>query len=159
MPSNVDMPNSRPARPPRPVRSHDRISRRDFLTLATQGLLTLSSLLGLGGLVRFLSYRPDPPAPTQFDLGLAVAYPPGSLTQLADARAVLIHTPNGFVALSTTCTHLGCQVLQTGDGFKCPCHGSRFDRQGAVLNGPATRPLRLLRLEERADGHLILHTD
>jgi hypothetical protein len=30
----------------------------------------------------------------------------------------------------------------------------RFDRSGAVLNGPATRPLR----ELRADGHLILHT-
>lgn len=147
MPSNVDVP------------SGGRLSRRDFFALATKGLLTLSGLLGLGGLVRFLSYRPDPPAPTQFDLGLAADYPPGSLTQLADARAVLIHTPNGFAALSTTCTHLGCQVQPTGDGFKCPCHGSRFDRQGAVLNGPAARPLRRLRLEEREDGHLVLHTD
>lgn len=147
MPSNVDVPNG------------DRLSRRDFLALATKGLLTLSGLLGLGGLFRFLGYRPDPPAPTQFDLGLAANYPPGSLTQLADARAVLIHTPNGFVAYSTLCPHLGCRVQPADDGFKCPCHGSRFDRQGAVLNGPATRPLRLLRLEERADGHLILRTD
>jgi cytochrome b6-f complex iron-sulfur subunit len=147
MPSNADMPNG------------GRLSRRDFLGLATKGLLALSGLLGLGGLIRFLSYRTDPPSPTQFDLGLAENYPPGFQAQLAEARAFLVHTSGGFFALSTTCTHLGCQVQPTADGFKCPCHGSRFDRNGAVLNGPATRPLRVLRVEERADGHLILHTD
>jgi len=147
MPSNADMPNG------------DRLSRRDFLSLTTRGLLSLSGLLGLGGLIRFLSYRPDPAPPAQFDLGLAANYPPGSRTELADARALLIHTPNGFVAYSTICPHLGCRVQPADEGFKCPCHGSRFDRQGAVLNGPAARPLRVLRVEEQADGHLILHTD
>ena len=141
------------------VMSFPQLSRRDFLALATKGLLTLSGLLGLGGLIRFLSYRPDPAPPAQFDLGLAANYPPGSRTELADARALLIHTPNGFVAYSTLCPHLGCRVQPADDGFECPCHGSRFDRQGAVLNGPAARPLRILRVEEQADGHLILHTD
>lgn len=45
-------------------------------------------------------------------------------------------------ALDLTCTHLGCRVTATENGFSCPCHGSRFDENGVVLSGPATRSLR-----------------
>ncbi len=44
---------------------------------------------------------------------------------------------SGFYALSLVCTHLGCTVTVTEDDLACPCHGSRFDRQGKVLKGPA----------------------
>ncbi|HEY7593416.1 MAG TPA: FAD-dependent oxidoreductase [Actinophytocola sp.] len=46
-------------------------------------------------------------------------------------------------AVSLRCTHLGC-LLRFNDAersWDCPCHGSRFDVDGAVLEGPATRPL------------------
>ena len=151
-PSNADADASRQGAKLRP-------SRRDFLALSTKGLLTLSGLLALGGLWRFLSYRADPSPPTEFDLGPSEKYPPGSPTLLPEARAVLLHTSSGFVALSTTCPHLGCQVEPAVDGFACPCHGSRFDRMGGLQRGPADRPLRPLRVEETAEGHLILHTD
>ena len=48
-----------------------------------------------------------------------------------------------FIALSRTCTHLGCALSwdKTQEKFICPCHGSTFDRRGTVLTSPAIRPL------------------
>jgi glycine/D-amino acid oxidase-like deaminating enzyme/nitrite reductase/ring-hydroxylating ferredoxin subunit len=46
-------------------------------------------------------------------------------------------------AVSPTCTHMGCLVAfnRVEKAWECPCHGSRFGLDGAVLQGPATRPL------------------
>jgi glycine/D-amino acid oxidase-like deaminating enzyme/nitrite reductase/ring-hydroxylating ferredoxin subunit len=42
-----------------------------------------------------------------------------------------------------SCTHLGCETKwNTGEGtVDCPCHGSRFDRHGHTLYGPAARDI------------------
>jgi cytochrome b6-f complex iron-sulfur subunit len=134
------------------------LSRRDFLKLASRGLLAVSGLLGLGMLGRFLGYQTDPPPPTEFDLGPASDYPVGTRTPIPQVPAMLIHTEAGFTALSLTCTHLGCTVEQKADGFACPCHGSRFDADGNVTHGPATKGLVSLRVEQDEQGHVIVYT-
>jgi cytochrome b6-f complex iron-sulfur subunit len=49
----------------------------------------------------------------------------------------------GFLALSLTCSHLGCSVVweEEKKQFICPCHSSAFDNMGNVINSPAPRPL------------------
>jgi glycine/D-amino acid oxidase-like deaminating enzyme/nitrite reductase/ring-hydroxylating ferredoxin subunit len=53
-------------------------------------------------------------------------------------------------ARSAVCTHVGCIVRwnATESSWDCPCHGSRFDVHGSVLNGPARTPLAVAELEE-----------
>jgi glycine/D-amino acid oxidase-like deaminating enzyme/nitrite reductase/ring-hydroxylating ferredoxin subunit len=47
-------------------------------------------------------------------------------------------------AVSLRCTHLGCLLRWNGAerSWDCPCHGSRFDVDGVVLEGPAVQPLK-----------------
>jgi Rieske Fe-S protein len=132
------------------------LSRRDFLSMATQVALWLSSALGLIGLWRFLAYQPPSPVPHEFDLGPQDNYPPGSITPIPQANAVVIHSDQDYRAISLVCPHLGCIVEARDDGYTCPCHGSRFDKNGAVLRGPSTHDLRSLHLEVGSTNHLIL---
>ncbi|MEU6582143.1 Rieske (2Fe-2S) protein [Nocardia sp. NPDC046763] len=56
----------------------------------------------------------------------------------------VVTQPNAgnFIGLSVICTHLGCAVDDISGGtINCPCHGSKFNLDGSVANGPATRPL------------------
>jgi Rieske Fe-S protein len=121
--------------------------------------LGATAVLAAGGLLRFLDYAGEPPRKRQFDLGPASQYAEDSRTMLSDVPALLIRSQGRFLALSLVCTHLGCTVDESREGFACPCHGSLFDRQGGLLRGPASRPLRRLRLETDATGNLVLYTD
>ncbi len=47
-----------------------------------------------------------------------------------------------FKGFSSKCTHKGCAVNKVADGtIDCPCHGSKYNLDGTVANGPATQPL------------------
>jgi len=58
-------------------------------------------------------------------------------------EAVIIHKTNSELKVfSSSCTHLGCKISSIENGeLVCPCHGSRFDENGKVINGPALKPL------------------
>ncbi len=49
-----------------------------------------------------------------------------------------------YIALSKLCTHSQCTVTYNSStqDIPCPCHGSKFTKEGAVVNGPATSPLK-----------------
>jgi Rieske Fe-S protein len=57
-------------------------------------------------------------------------------------------------AVSATCTHQGCLVAfdRADLSWDCPCHGSRFDLRGEVLQGPASEPLAPVALGVPFDG-------
>ncbi len=67
--------------------------------------------------------------------------------------AWVVKLPNGdVVAYGPQCTHLGC-AYRWDEGkseFLCPCHSSLFSIEGAVLSGPAPRPLD--RFDTRVEG-------
>ncbi len=134
------------------------LSRRDFLKLSTNTLLAMAGLLGLGNIIRFLSYQYDPTPPSEFEIGPATDYPQTSHKVLAHIPVIVIHDQKGLRAMSLTCTHLGCTVEQRNFGFECPCHSSRYDINGKVLKGPATTDLKKLRVVESEDGQLHLFT-
>lgn len=61
-----------------------------------------------------------------------------------------------YTALLLRCTHSDNQLSATGNGFVCNLHGSRFDKEGQVLKGPAERSLR--KFKTSLDGeNVIIH--
>ena len=67
-----------------------------------------------------------------------------SVTAIPQGQFYLACLDDGsFLALSRTCTHLGCSVPWDHEAHKfiCPCHGSSFAINGEVLTPPATQAL------------------
>ena len=66
---------------------------------------------------------------------------------------VVTRTDSGITALRVNCTHAGFPVARVGNVLECELHGSRFEpTTGAVINGPAVRPLFLYEATESNGG-------
>jgi Rieske Fe-S protein len=82
---------------------------------------------------------------------------PGSgavIRQGARKLAVYRDESGTLLAHSAVCTHVGC-IVRWNDLEKtwdCPCHGSRFDVHGQVVNGPARTALPRITIEDRPTG-------
>jgi nucleotide-binding universal stress UspA family protein len=57
--------------------------------------------------------------------------------------AAYLHDDGTSYLLSARCQHMGCIVDWNGRArtWDCPCHGSRYQYDGAIINGPTTKPL------------------
>jgi Rieske Fe-S protein len=76
--------------------------------------------------------------------GAIEQFAPETVTAIPSGQFYLACLADGsFLALSRTCTHLGCSVpwVEEKNLFVCPCHGSTFNFFGEVLTSPAPRPL------------------
>jgi cytochrome b6-f complex iron-sulfur subunit len=100
----------------------DSPKRRDFLGLAALWSAVLAMGTALAGVMRL----PKPavlPGPLRvYKLGDPAQYSVGSVTRMEAGGFFLFHEEQGFFAISSVCTHLGCVVAHTeGEGFACPC--------------------------------------
>ncbi len=67
--------------------------------------------------------------------------------------------PDALLVNGTECNHRGCGVQRSGEGFRCPCHGAKFDIDGALRSGPATEGLIAYDFELSEDGVLTVFGD
>jgi Rieske Fe-S protein len=70
------------------------------------------------------------------------------------AKVVVTQPSAGeYKAFTAVCTHMGCIVNQIGNGtIDCPCHGSKYNiSTGAVVNGPAPKPLAPIAIKVSGD--------
>jgi cytochrome b6-f complex iron-sulfur subunit len=67
----------------------------------------------------------------------------GNWLLIENAKTLVANVNGSFIALTSVCTHSGCDRNWTfaSNRFTCTCHGSIFDPGGNVVQGPATQPL------------------
>lgn len=134
------------------------MDRREFFIKLGLGSLGIA---GAGTAVfayQFLSpnvlYEPSPIV----NAGKPESYPIDSVTEDVDRGIYVIHAREGFFALGAVCTHLGCLTVWKSELgiIACPCHGSKFTRDGVKTAGPAPRPLPWLRMWLSEEGDLMV---
>jgi Rieske Fe-S protein len=136
----------------------DVIPRREFLGKLAAGSLAGAGLLIVAGSLD-LSIPPAISSSRSVKVGSTSSYPVSRFTFIPKANLFLYRERHTVSALSAICPHLGCVVRRGEGGFRCPCHGSRFDEEGTVLSGPAARSLDWLMVRRAPDGQLLVLPD
>ena len=137
--------------------------RRDFIKSIpwigiAWGSLVASIGVVLTGSLRFLYPNVLYEPPQQFKIGLPDDFQVGQVSTLFKDRfgVWVVRNEQGFYALISVCTHLGCTPnwLSNENKFKCPCHGSGFYATGINFEGPAPRPLERAAITLAEDGQI-----
>jgi Rieske Fe-S protein len=137
------------------------MERRDFIKTSCSICLALSSGLAFGSLLS--SCASFPVYETMINeekITVPVSLFAKSPIQIIHAKdfkyniALEKKNDGNYLALLLECTHASTPLNFTGKDFVCPLHGSTFNEQGKVLQGPATLPLK--RLEAQTKGNQII---
>jgi len=141
------------------------LDRRRFLDRAARGASVLAWSGVCGGLLAGCAaapgrtFRAPPGQEARIPLG---EYPelaqPGGIVRVVTPKdgEVYVRAEAGgtFSGISAVCTHKGATVRPTPEGFRCPRHGSTYDREGKNTGGPAKRPL--ARFPAARDGDMVV---
>ena len=131
-------------------------SRRRFLKVIAHVALVPACSAGDGG----GGARPD--VVGDITAGTAKDLAPGTLRAVSGKPACIGRDADGIYAMTLTCTHRGCDIGASGSvsmsGLHCGCHGSAFDANGNVVDGPATDPLQHFAVSADTAGTLTIHT-
>ncbi len=135
------------------------VSRRSFLA----GIAVCGATVAGGGLcaIRFMLPTVSFEPPARFKVGYPEEFAEDSVTYDERHSIFVVRESSRFYAMDARCTHLQCLVRWEEDEgrFFCPCHGSKFDRQGENLAGPAPRPLDRLEIGVADDGRIVVDKD
>lgn len=132
------------------------LSRRSFLALvgAFFGLGFLN--LFTGSFLGFLYPNAMKIPPSVFSIGRPEELLAREGKVFVPSQKVFVETFAGKVRVQTAvCTHLGCTVNMVETGYKCPCHGSTYDRLGKNTGGPAPSPLTFFSLYKGPSGDIL----
>jgi nitrite reductase/ring-hydroxylating ferredoxin subunit len=129
--------------------------RRDFLGLAALWTTAAAFLFATVGMLRLPKAAVlSSPAKT-FRVTLPQSLAAGQAFEPAGRSVAVFRDEGGVYAISKVCTHLGCIVRSTVDGFECPCHGSRFAVDGTVTKGPAPLALAWLKVSGKGNDYVV----
>ena len=123
------------------------MNRKDFLTKLGIGAMAFTAAPYIQGCKKEdevpACKEQQAPAGVDFTIDLTAELKNNGEFVYKKNSIIIARTSSGeFIALSKTCTHTGCTVEFDGTNFPCPCHGSKFESNGCVINGPATSPLK-----------------
>lgn len=137
---------------------YDTVNRRQFFLKLGLGSLSIAAAGTVAFAYQYLEpnvlYEPSPIV----NVGKPERYATDSVTLDVYAGIYIIRSQEGFFSLSAVCTHLGCLTTWQPEinRITCPCHGSKFNRDGEVIDGPAPKPLPWLKMSLNDDGELIV---
>jgi cytochrome b6-f complex iron-sulfur subunit len=130
--------------------------RRDFLGLAAWWSAAAALLFGFFGAMRLPKAAVLPSPAKKFKVTLPPSLPSAQPYLPIGRSVAIVKEGNSVHAISRICTHLGCIVKPTETGFDCPCHGSKFAKDGSVIKGPAPKALPWLEVKHLGGDHFIV---
>lgn len=142
------------------------LNRREFVAVAT---VTVGGCIagcqsdrrgddGTSGEADASTLPPEPNPQGMVDIGTAADYPHDGVYDgfARSDRIYVVRQAGRILALRSICTHRRCLVIPDSSAFRCPCHGSRFEADGTVTKGPATRPLPRYAIARTDGGRLVV---
>lgn len=139
-------------------------SRRDFFTvggwvvfLVTMLIYAWETLGPKGFFFPKVLFEPS----KVFPVGFPSDFGDNTVTTLKARKVFVLRDGNSFMAISMVCQHLGCAVHWSKEKnvFECPCHGSKYYRNGVNFAGPAPRPLYHFDITLKDNGKLVVDTN
>ena len=123
------------------------MDRKEFLASLGKGAASVCMACYLASCANNSTSIPTAPSNVDFTLDLTQS-PNQNLNNVGgyiykDGIIIGRLSQTEFVAVSEYCTHQGTMVIfqKNSNRFYCPTHGSTYDINGNVTNGPANRPL------------------
>ncbi len=125
-----------------PPQKEGYFTRRELLYYAWLSSITVATAASGGAVVAFSYPRfKEGEFGGKFVVGKVEEFEDGSVTTIRNGKFFLVRQGDKFKALYQVCTHLGCLLRHSEEGFACPCHGSQYTQEGTLVSSPASRDM------------------